>query len=133
MKLKISFLLFTIAFIGMSFAQTKRHQGLLWEISGNGLKTPSYLYGTMHVANKLAFNVSDSFYICLNKAQGIALESSPADWMKDYRNMDAAESAYSYGTFYERAFQIYDIDKDIAYLLMQNKKSLMNQNLYRFN
>lgn len=133
MKLKISFLLFTIAFIGMSFAQTKRHQGLLWEISGNGLKTPSYLYGTMHVANKLAFNVSDSFYICLNKAQGIALESSPADWMKDYRNMDAAESAYSYGTFYERAFQIYDIDKDIAYLLMQNKNSLMNQILYRFN
>ena len=123
MKLKISFLLFTIAFIGMSFAQTKRHQGLLWEISGNGLKTPSYLYGTMHVANKLAFNVSDSFYICLNKAQGIALESSPADWMKDYRNMDAAESAYSYGTFYERAFQIYDIDKDISVEMVIDKGS----------
>lgn len=134
MKLKISLFLTTLLFIGVSFAQTKRHQGLLWEISGNGLKTSSYLYGTMHVANKLAFNVSDSFYICLNKAQGIALESSPADWMQDYRDMDASSGGgYSFGNFYERAFRIYDLNKDVAYLLMQNKNSLMNQILYRFN
>ncbi len=62
--------------IGLLFSVTgsaqKKYQGLLWEISGNGMDAPSYLYGTMHVSNKLAFNVSDSFYLCLNKAEGIA-------------------------------------------------------------
>ena len=100
------FSVFTL-FNSSLFAQ-KKYQGLLWEISGNGLEEPSYLYGTMHVSNKLAFNVSDSFYICLGKADGIALESSPADWMEEYRDMGAfsAGSNYNYGSdFYHKAFK----------------------------
>lgn len=130
---KITFLI-AFSFSIFSFSQQNSYQGLLWEISGNGLTTPSYLYGTMHVSNKLAFNVSDSFYICLNKAQGIALESSPARWMEDYRNMGAfAGRNYSSGGFYDEAFGINPPDKDVTYLLMQNKNGLMNQILYRFN
>ncbi len=130
---KITFLI-AFSFSIFSFSQQNSYQGLLWEISGNGLTTPSYLYGTMHVSNKLAFNVSDSFYICLNKAQGIALESSPARWMEDYRNMGAFGGRnYASGGFYETAFGIYPPDKNVTYQLMQNKNNLMNQILYRFS
>jgi uncharacterized protein YbaP (TraB family) len=67
-----------------SFAQKKdKYQGLLWEITGNGLAKPSYLYGTMHVSNKLAFHLSDSFFIALNSVDMTALEIDPRIWL-DY-------------------------------------------------
>ncbi|TCD29510.1 TraB/GumN family protein [Pedobacter psychrodurus] len=55
--MKIKLLL--IAFLGFSVtlcAQTKKtSNSLLWEISGNGLKKPSYLFGTHHlIASKFA-------------------------------------------------------------------------------
>lgn len=126
------FLLFICA--SSSIAQ-KKYQGLLWEISGNGLTEPSYLYGTMHVSNKLAFNVSDSFYYCLDKVKGVALESSPQGWMEDYRDM----GAFSFGNysdasdFYRSAFKIEKAGSEIIYELLENKNGLMNQILYRFN
>lgn len=33
-----------------SFAMPKEERGLLWEVSGNNLKKPSYLFGTHHLA-----------------------------------------------------------------------------------
>lgn len=114
-------------------AQNKSYQGLLWEISGNGLETSSFLYGTMHVSNKLAFNVSDSFYYSLNSVDAIALESSPADWMEDYREMGAFDNrGYGYEGFYKEAFKVKTPSADLAYQLMENKNGLMNQILYRF-
>lgn len=65
------------------FAQTMP-KGLLWEISGNGLSKPSYLYGTMHVSRKLAFNLSDSFFIAIKNCDRIALESSPENWLEEF-------------------------------------------------
>ena len=41
------------------------YPSLLWEISGNGLKKPSYLFGSMHVSNKMVFHLSDSFYTAI--------------------------------------------------------------------
>jgi|GEM_PF-1519520 len=53
---------------------------LLWEISGNGLPRPSYLYGTMHVQDKRAFDFSDSvlltFSSCSIFASEIELDSA---------------------------------------------------------
>src|ERR1700733_6591037 len=43
----------------------KKYPSLLWEISGNGIKKPSFLIGTMHVSSKMAFHLPDSFYIAL--------------------------------------------------------------------
>ena len=48
--------LFTI----IAFSQ-QQYQSLLWEITGNGLDKPSYLYGTMHVSKKVAFRLDDVF------------------------------------------------------------------------
>jgi len=60
----------------------------LWEISGNGMKKPSYLIGTMHVSNKLAFHLPDSFYLAIRSAQVVALETNPETWQDDMNKYD---------------------------------------------
>ena len=62
----------------------KKYPSLLWEISGNGLKKPSYLFGTMHVSDKLAFHLGDSFYTAIKSADVVALETNPETWQDDY-------------------------------------------------
>jgi uncharacterized protein len=47
--MRFAFALFTFLFLTQaSFAQ-KNNNALLWQISGNGLKKPSYLFGTYHL------------------------------------------------------------------------------------
>lgn len=65
-------------------AGDKKYPSLLWEISGNGLKKPSYLFGTMHVSDKLAFHLGDSFYHAIKSAEVVALETNPETWQDDY-------------------------------------------------
>ena len=76
-----------ICILGLCIANTNaqsgnipRYQGLLWEITGNGLTKPSYLFGTMHVSSKLAFHLSDSFYYALKQVDAVALELNPELW-----------------------------------------------------
>eukprot|EP01035_Chromulina_nebulosa_P057420 gene57420-78670_t len=84
MKKYLTCTLLLLAFALPSVAQKKnKYQGLLWEITGNSLKKPSYLYGTMHVSNKVAFHLSDSFFIALNNVDMAALEIDPRIWL-DY-------------------------------------------------
>ncbi len=47
---------------------------LLWEISGNGLKEPSYLYGTIHMIDKEHFFLPDPLEGKFAKAEQLALE-----------------------------------------------------------
>ncbi|WMJ73538.1 TraB/GumN family protein [Cytophagaceae bacterium ABcell3] len=47
---------------------------LLWEISGNGIEKPSYLFGTMHVKDKRAFFFGDSLLNKLDKCDAMAGE-----------------------------------------------------------
>lgn len=65
-------------------AQSKKYQGLLWEISGKQLPKPSYLFGTMHVSSKLAFHLSDSFYHCIRNSDIVALETDPRQLQEDF-------------------------------------------------
>ncbi len=45
------------------FAQnSKTNYALFWEISGNGLPAPSYIFGSMHVQDKRAFEFPDSLF-----------------------------------------------------------------------
>lgn len=48
---------------------------LLWEISGNGLKQNSYLFGSLHSNDKRLFRLSDSTYVALDRAKAIVLET----------------------------------------------------------
>lgn len=63
---------------------TKKYPSLLWEITGNGLKQPSYLFGTMHVSDKLAFHLGDSFYNAIKSVNVVALETNPENWQEDF-------------------------------------------------
>lgn len=68
--------LIPILFVFSSFAQeVKENHLLLWEISGNGLKENSYLFGSIHSNDKRVFNFSDSTYVALNSVKSIALET----------------------------------------------------------
>src|SRR3954469_9825807 len=69
------------------FAQEKKYPSLFWEITGNGLKKPSYLFGTMHISNKLAFHLGDSFYTALKSVDVVALEQDPNLWQEEYSKM----------------------------------------------
>ena len=52
---KIALTLFCLLLLAKTYAQN--NNSLLWQISGNGLKAPSYLFGTYHLAGK---NLVDS-------------------------------------------------------------------------
>ena len=60
-----------------ALAQEKKYQSLFWEISGNGLTKKSYMYGTMHVSDKVSFHLSDAFFEKLLASDYIANESEP--------------------------------------------------------
>ena len=66
----------------------QKYPSLLWEITGNGLKKPSYLFGTMHVSSKMVFNLSDSFYTAIRSADVVALETNPESWQEDMFNFN---------------------------------------------
>ena len=77
------FFLFT-AFISLAYSQVVDvNKQLLWEISGNGLKEKSYLFGTLHSNDKRIFDLSDSVYYALDKANLIILEANIFELFKD--------------------------------------------------
>src|SRR5207253_1489274 len=91
----------SITFLSSLNAQTTKkppkYNSLLWEITGNGLKKPSYLFGTMHVSSKMVFHLSDSFYHAMQGTDMVALELNPQSWQPEmFRMQDAEQSLGSY-------------------------------------
>lgn len=76
--MKRVFLLF--ALLGISLLQAQNNNSLLWEISGNGLSKKSYVYGSMHVSDKISYHLSDSFFRHLLAADIVSNESDPETW-----------------------------------------------------
>lgn len=67
------------------WAQTIQSENeLLWEISGNGLKEKSYLYGSLHSNDKRLFRFSDSVYVAMNNAKAIVLETDVFALFEDW-------------------------------------------------
>jgi uncharacterized protein YbaP (TraB family) len=122
----------------------KKYQSLLWEISGKGLKRPSYLFGTMHVSNKLAFQLADSFYLGIRNADVVALETNPESWQEDmskYQKEQEDFGAYNFryrGSYMSmpddylsiNTLKFYKYDKKIERSLYSNP-STINNLLYR--
>lgn len=82
------FFLFT-AFISFAYSQfVDVNKQLLWEISGNGLKEKSYLFGTLHSNDKRIFDLSDSVYYAIDRANLIILE---ADIFELFKDIDSRE------------------------------------------
>lgn len=123
--------------------KTKKYPSLLWEITGNGLKKPSWLIGTMHVSSKMAFNLPDSFYYALRSADVVALETNPETWQEDMSRYDFSEEMYTasgglYGKYTAvpddylsiNTLKFYRYDKKIERALYSNP-SAINNLLYR--
>lgn len=66
-------------------------KALLWKISGNGLKKPSYLLGTIHLIPKDKFQFSDATYDALADSRRVTFEID----MKEMTNIVAQFSLLS--------------------------------------
>lgn len=115
----------------------------MWEITGRGMKKPSYLIGTMHVSSKIAFNLPDSFYYAIRNAQVVALETNPETWQEDMSKYDVGGSGYGdytslYGSYSSvpsdymsiNTLKFYKYGKKIEKALYSNP-SAINNLLYR--
>lgn len=97
-----SFLVLTALLVfGFGFGQ-KKYPSLLWEIQKENQK-PSYLYGTMHVSERIAFHLSDVFFEKLLETDKVALESNPEVWLDEMQKsseMGMMSSLYGMNQFY---------------------------------
>ncbi|HEX9511450.1 MAG TPA: TraB/GumN family protein [Puia sp.] len=115
----------------------KKYPALLWEITGNGLTKPSYLFGTMHVSSKLVFHLSDSFYLDIRNADVVALELDPQLWQDQlfrFQNMQTNLRFYTQGSpgdyINERSFQLEKYDDKLKSAL-SDEPTVINGLLYR--
>jgi len=86
-KLPIALFLYVFSVIGAVHTFAQRNQTdnqLLWEISGNGLKKKSYLYGSFHSNDKRLFQFADSVYYALNYAEAVVLETDVFSLFQDW-------------------------------------------------
>ena len=113
---------------------------LLWKISGNGLEEPSYMFGTMHVSNKVAFHLGESFFDAIKSVDLVALEINPDQWVKELYNSDYYQNSIvpmyrkrmnSYSHLYKEAFETKIPDEDLYGKLLSTDQSFINQLLYR--
>jgi len=70
-------LLTSLICISLTAQKKQKNYNLLWQINGNELTEPSYLFGTMHVSDERAFNYSDSVMLAIDQADAFALEVEP--------------------------------------------------------
>jgi len=75
-KFCLIIILSIISFIDI-YAQENNSYELLWQIESEAQSAPSYLFGTMHVKDKRAFNFSDSVMTSIEKCEIFALEVEP--------------------------------------------------------
>lgn len=92
MKKTLSLLSMAICFSLSSLSPTKAQKqndpnSLLWEISGNGLAKPSFIYGTLHMMCAADFSINDKTKMALNNADQLVLELNLND-PKEMKEME---------------------------------------------
>lgn len=117
---------------------TATYPSLLWEISGNQLTKSCYLYGTMHVSQKLAFHLSDSFYVNLQACDLVALELNPETWLNEIVEKEINLNPYGGvgydehdNDFYRTAFAFETADNELIASALSADDVLLNSLLYR--
>lgn len=142
--LKKSLLLFLVLITAFSFAQVPakkkaaaKYPSLMWEITGNGMKKPSYLFGTMHASSKMVFHLSDSFYNAIKSCDAVSLELNPETWQPEmFRMEDAQRSIRAYTVsgssdyLNEKSFRLEDYDDRLKTALNEDPTQI-NGLLYR--
>src|SRR5580692_615682 len=91
--IRMGFLLVFLPFLPFAGSGQSAYPSILWEVSGNGLQKPSYLFGSMHISNKEVFHLSDSFYMAIKSCDVVALEVDPNEWQPDMFRLEEAQRA----------------------------------------
>jgi uncharacterized protein YbaP (TraB family) len=81
MKKLITSLCTVFLFVSMCFGQAEPKSSLLWEITGNDLKQPSYLFGTIHIICKEDFFLPSVVTEKFTNAEQVFLELDMDDPM----------------------------------------------------
>jgi uncharacterized protein YbaP (TraB family) len=63
--------------LAASFTASAQYKSLCWQVSGNGLRHPAYLFGTMHVSDRRVFNFGDKVNKAFGEAKAYAMELDP--------------------------------------------------------
>ena len=74
LRILLAWLIVFCSIVGWSQYKQPKNQ-LLWEVSGNGLKKKSFLYGSLHSNDKRLFKFQDSLYVAMSQVQSIILET----------------------------------------------------------
>jgi uncharacterized protein YbaP (TraB family) len=113
------------------------YSSLLWEITGNGLTQPSYLFGTMHVSNKMAFHLSDSFYNAIASCSTVSLELDPRQWQSEMFRLQQSQLAMGLYTrsandfLRERSFRLTSNYENNIKRALSEEPYVVNGLLYR--
>jgi uncharacterized protein YbaP (TraB family) len=139
MKKTIAFLVILAAGISQLFAQAPK-SSLLWQVSGNGLKSPSYIFGTFHIICKSDFTISEilknkikstkQFYgeLNMNEIEGMQMEMATKMIMKD-KTIESMMSAEDYAKM-SHAFQ--EITK-MPFSMFNRFKPFISQSVVAMN
>ncbi|MFY0629223.1 MAG: TraB/GumN family protein [Flavobacteriaceae bacterium] len=117
---------------------SQNQNSLLWKISGNGLEKDSYLFGTMHVSERIAFHLDDVFYESLLKSDFVALESNPEFWLDHYLESDMYAREfnalnYKKKSFYNLPFKLEPVKIEMVKSFLSFDNFMLNNILYRTN
>ncbi|MCG8701522.1 MAG: TraB/GumN family protein [Bacteroidales bacterium] len=138
---KIITLTLTISISVFSFGQQKKlANSLLWEISSPKHKKTSYLFGTMHVSNKVAFHLQDSLLTAMNNVDIVGLELNPETWLYDMSHSEvfdamvkSAHNNININRFYDLVSTYTVIDKSVLRTALVDNNNFINNLLYRFS
>lgn len=73
-KFIFTFFLVVLIFFWIKGHSQTTENALLWEITGNGISEPSYIYGTMHMLCDEDFLISEELHSTLRKVDNLVLE-----------------------------------------------------------
>ncbi|MGY6649990.1 TraB/GumN family protein [Wenyingzhuangia sp. IMCC45574] len=117
--------------------QAQEKNSLLWKISGNGLQKDSYLYGTMHVSEKIAFHLDDVFFESLMESDFVALETDPTYWLdflykeNELNNELKSFLSSSNSNFYNNPFKLEKYKQEQLMFFLSRENMILNGVLYR--
>jgi uncharacterized protein YbaP (TraB family) len=117
-----------------------RYPSLLWKITGKDMKKPSYLYGTMHVSNRVAWHLSEEFFQALKSVDVVGLETNPGQWLDNMQKtgelseISRPKASIGYhNDFYANAFRQVLPERKMLQAVLSYDPDIINGLLYRQN
>jgi uncharacterized protein YbaP (TraB family) len=112
-------------------AKPRFAKSLFWKITPPNSAQASYVYGTMHVSKKIAFNLPDTFYRALQACDVVALESDPEYWLSDMDKPSETKAIMDFMDIgYTRAsgsFGFYGASQDVGAITKLQLQSILRR------